>query len=256
MVNSLLLLSGIGMIIIGLITPIYYWRTKRVRVKYFAFGALVWFFAFIAKIIMDLTISGSIGSYLFGIGTIAYVIVYGLYIGLRTGLFESGFSYVFALKIKLQNITKKQAIAFGLGFGCFEALFIGFFSFINILFYVLNPSIINILPEQQAELITQMLNQSTWTVPAAIIERIAVIIIHVFTTLLVFYSLKISNKKYLCYSIGFKTIVDGIIPALGIYIGAGTITGLYLMEIPFIGLGIISLFGIKWISSKWGEKDT
>jgi len=256
MVNSLLLLSGIGMMSIGLIIPIYYWRTKKVRIKYFAFGALVWFLAFLAKIIMDLTISGSIGSYLFGIGTVAYVIIYGLYVGLRTGLFESGFSYIFALKTKLQNITKKQAIAFGLGFGCFEALFIGFFSFINILFYVLNPSIINILPEQQAELVKSMLNQSTWTVPAAIIERIAVIIIHVFTTLLVFYSLKISNKKYLWYSIGFKTIVDGIIPALSIYVGSSTITGLYLMELPFIGLGIISFYGIKWISSKWGEKDT
>lgn len=241
--------------LIALIIPIYYWRTRKVRVKYFAFGALVWFIAIMVKILMDLTISGVIGFYLFGIGTLAYVLGYGIYVGLRTGLLESGFTYIFAIKKKLENITKKQAIAFGIGFGCFEALFIGFFSFLNILVYILIPGLISTLPEQQATLVNSMLNQSTWTIPAAIIERIAVIIIHVFTTLLVFYSLKKSDKKYLWYSIGFKTIVDGIIPALNVYIGAGTITGLYLMELPFIGLGIISVYGILWITKKWGEKN-
>ncbi len=256
MVNSLLLLSGIGMMIIGLIIPIYYWRTRKVGIKYFAFGALVWFIAIIVKILMDLTISGSIGSYLLSTGTLAYAIGYGIYVGLRTGLFESGFTYIFALKKKLQKITKKQAIAFGIGFGCFEALFIGFFSFINILFYVLFPGIINTLPTEQAELVSQSLNQSTLTIPAAIFERISVIIIHIFTTLLVFYSLKISNKKYLWYSLGFKSIVDGIIPALSIYVGTNTVTSLYLIELPFIGLALLSLYGIKLINKKWGEIDS
>ncbi len=256
MVNNLLLLSGIGMMLVGLIIPIYYWKTKKVRIKFFAYGAVVWFIAFVAKVLMDLTISGSISSYLLSISSISYAIGYGIYVGLRTGLFESGFTYIFAIKKKLQNITKKQAIAFGIGFGCFEAFFIGFFSFINILFYVLNPNLINILPVQQAELVNNALNQSSLTIPAAIIERISVIIIHIFTTLLVLYSIKIENKRYLWYSIGFKTIVDGTIPALSIYIGTGTITGLYLIELPFIGLAILSIFGMKIIFKKWGENNS
>jgi len=255
MVNNLLLISGIGMMLVGIIIPICYWKTKKVSVKFFAFGAALWIFAITLKIIMDLTISPFLSSYLFEFGTVLFVILYGFYVGFRTGIFESGLTYIIAIKTKLKNLNYKQAFALGLGFGGFEAAVIGFLSFINILVFVVSPDIINLVPDEaQRQVLITSLNQPTILVGVGILERIVIIPIHVFTTLLVFYTIKSGDKKYLFSSIGFKTIVDGIIPALQVYVGTQTVLSSYLMELPFIGLGIIAIGGIFWIKKLWNEK--
>jgi len=44
-----------------------------------------------------------------------------------------------------------------------------------------------------------------------------------------------------------------IIPALNVYVGSETIAGIYLMELPFMGLGLIALYGIFWMKKIWSE---
>lgn len=255
MVNAWLLLSGIGMMLAGILFPIYWWRTQKVPVKYFGYGAVLWIIAMTPKILLDLTISPALQTYALGYGIEAFVIITGIYIGLRTGLFESGFTYLAGLKTKLKNVTFKQAVAFGLGFGGFEAFITGALSFLNIYLFVVMPDLVNQLPETQKELIVQQLNQSTWIVIAPIMERVFVIFIHVFATLLVFYALKTARRRYLLYSIGYKSIVDGIIPFLQVYVGSQTLLGVYVMELPFVGLGCIALAGIWWTKKRWSDDD-
>jgi len=251
MVNNLLLLSGIGMMILGVLIPIYYWRTKKVAVKYFAFGAGVWILAISAKVMMDLTITASFNSYFIGFGTLVFVIAYGLYLGLRTGFLESGLTYFAAIKTKLKNMNFKQVTAFGLGFGCFEAAVIGFFSFINILTFVLAPDLITTLPESQQSIVLEQLNQQTWVVGAAIVERLATIAIHVFTTVLVFYAIRSMNKKYLWISIGFKALLDGMIPAITYLYNPTTIWDWYSIEFLILALGFVAYFGYKNMKELW-----
>ena len=253
MVNAWLLLSGIGMMLVGILFPIYWWRTQKVPVKYFGYGAVLWILAIAPKILLDLTITPSMTPYLATYGTEALVIITGIYVGLRTGLFESGFTYLAGLKTKLKKVTYKQAIAFGLGFGGFEALSLGVLSFINIYSFVALPELINQVPVETQTVLLQQLNQSTWVVPAAVMERAFTIFMHVFCSLLVFYALKQAQKKYLYYSIGYKTLVDAIIPALQVYIGTQTVVGIYLIESPFIVLGLFSILGIRWIRQHWGD---
>ena len=254
MVNSWLLLSGIGMMLVGIIPVLWWWRTRKVSLKYFVFGAILWILAILPKVILDGTITPSLNQYLYGFGTVVFVITTGLYIGLRTGLFESGFTYLAALKTTLKQVTYKEAVAVGLGFGCFEAFALGVTSFINIVFFVLIPDLINQVPLEAQEAVLQQLNQSTLIVPAAVIERVFIIIVHVFTTLLVFYAIQQHQRKYLWYSIGFKTLVDGVLPALHVYIGMQTITGIYLIELCIIALGLFALVGNRWIQKLWKEK--
>ncbi len=253
MVNAWLLLSGIGMMLVGILFPIYWWRTQKVPVKYFGYGAVLWVLAIAPKILLDLTITPSMTSYLATYGTEVLVIVTGIYVGLRTGLFESGFTYLAGLKTKLKKVTYKQAIAFGLGFGGFEALSLGALSFINIYAFVTLPELINQLPAESQAVYLQQLNQSTWVVSAAILERIFIIFVHVFCSLLVFYSLRQAQRKYLYYSIGYKTLVDALVPALQVYIGTTTVVGIYLLESPFIALGLFSILGIRWIHQRWSD---
>ena len=248
MVNDLLLLSGIGMMTLGVLIPIYYWRKEKVPVKYFGFGAAVWLLAISIKAMMDLTITNTFISYFSG--SVA-VIVYGLYLGLRTGFLESGLTYFAAIKTKLKNMKFKQATAFGIGFGCFEAVAIGFFSFINILAFVLAPELINTIPQDQQNVLISQLNQPTWMVGVAIIERFATIAIHVFTTILVFYAIKSKDKKYLFISIGFKALLDGMIPVISTYINPTTLIEWYSIEFIIISLGFIAYFGYRQIKELW-----
>ena len=251
MVNAWLLLPGVGMMLIGIIPAIWWWRTKKVPVKYFAFGAILWIIAIAPKVLMDLTITPSLRDYTLAYGTEVFVIVTGIYVGLRTGLFESGFTYIAGLKTKLKNVNFNQAMAFGLGFGGFEAFILGFLSFISIAIFLAIPSLLEQLSAEQL----QQLNQSTWIIFAPIMERGFTILIHIFAALLVFYAIRTAQKRYLWYSIGYKTIVDGIIPALTTYIGSQTLTGVYTMELPFIGLGVIAAGGILWIKRIWRDKN-
>ncbi len=142
-------------------------------------------------------------------------------------------------------------MAFGTGFGAVEALVVGFASFLNILIFVLMPEIIATLPvEMQAEL-TGQLSLSTLFIFPAIIERIAAILLHVFASVLVVYSVRSGQLKYLGYSIIYKTVVDGIIPFLVYTINPSvSLANSYIIEIPFIILGAVGYFGIKWLKKK------
>lgn len=242
------------MMLVGVVPAIWWWRKKKVPVKYFAFGAVVWVIAVAPKFLMDFTVTPLLYDYFEIFGTAVIVVIMGAYVGLRTGLFESGFTYIAGVKTKLKNVDFDKAVAFGLGFGGFEAFILGFFSSISFALFIAMPDLVNQFPEAQRDIVVRQLNYSTWIIFAPILERVFIILIHIFAALLVFYAIRSVRKRYLWYSIGYKSIVDGIIPALTTYIGSQTLVGIYTMELPFIGLGIIALAGIIWIEKRWGDK--
>ncbi|HEC81825.1 MAG TPA: YhfC family intramembrane metalloprotease [Thermoplasmatales archaeon] len=255
MVNPWLMFAGIGMILVGFVPAIWWFNKKKVSARYFFLGALVWFIAITPKIIMDVTVTPPLNSYLTNFGTMFFAVTLGLYVGLRTGLFESGFIYLVGLKTKLKHVAFDEAVAFGLGFGGVEAVLLGFQSFLTILSFTVMPDLISQIPETQRGVIVQQLSQSTWVIFAPILERGMTLLIHVFASILVFYAIHTSVKRYLLYSIGYKTIVDGIIPALSVYVGSSTLTSIYLMEMPVAGLGLIAAGGILWVRSRWRNLD-
>ncbi len=248
----MLLLSGIGMILVGILIPLYWKRKTHVRLNYFLWGAGVWIIAVAVKIVMDYTITQPLSLYMQPYGLLTVLLVMGLYVGLRTGILESGFSYLAILKTRLKEMNYKQGIAFGIGFGSIEALFLGITSFLNILMFVLFPDIITMLPEAFQAVIISQLNASSWIIFGPIIERIFIVFIHVFSTLLVLYAVRKKATGYLMLSILFKTLVDGIIPWLVYSLQPITeLPNAYIIEIPFIILAIIAYFGIKWIKPKF-----
>jgi uncharacterized membrane protein YhfC len=247
MVNPYLLIAQIGMILVGLVA-IFWWKSKKkVGWKYFGFGALVWIIAISLKVAMDLTITPSIAAVLNSYGTAVLIAGIGLYVGLRTGFFESGFSYIVIAKTRFRKMNLNQAMAFGIGFGSIEAIFLGLSGAINIVVFILNPSLVSSLPAAtQASL-----DLPTITVLAPIIERIFTLLIHVFSSLLVVYAVVNGKIRYLWYSILFKSLVDGMIPALTSLVNTATVVGLYEIEIPIAILGIFSFYGIKRASRKF-----
>jgi uncharacterized membrane protein YhfC len=252
MANPFLLLSGIGMMLVAVIAFLY-WR-KKAALKFFAYGAIIWVLAIAVKIAMDLTITGYIQYALMNAYTlVTYLIIMGFYVGIRTGLFESGFTYITVLKTKLKKMSFNEAMAFGIGFGGIEAFLLGFFSFINILALIISPDLISTLPADQQEYILGQLNMSTLIIFAPIIERTATMLIHIFAALLVVYSVKQKKFVYFIASFLYKTVVDGMVPLLAFYIGT-TMLDVYLIEIPIVILGLIGYLGIVWIKKKYPKR--
>jgi uncharacterized membrane protein YhfC len=181
------MLGGVGMVLVGILFPLYWSRKTKVNLNFFFWGAGVWILAITAKILLDMTITPFINQSILPYGLTAILIVSGLYVGLRTGLFESGFSYLAILKTKLRKMTFNQGIAFGIGFGAVEAIFLGVTSFLNVLVFVLFPDLINLLPEVQAMALLAQLDSSTLLIFAPIIERAVLMFIHIFSSILVLY---------------------------------------------------------------------
>jgi len=245
--NPWLIFGPLGMILVGL-SSILFWRLKRhVSIKYFIFGGLVWFIAIIPKFVMDYTVTPilrvwSVNSF----GWLVALIVIGAYVGFRTGVFECGFTFLAFSKSHLREISLDDATAFGIGFGAFEAIFIAVPSLIQIAAFILNPSLLDMLPPTQRQLIEAQLSLPTWTVPAPIIERLFTLFVHLFTTLLIFISVTQRKLSYFLSAFLYKSILDALVPYIQTIVKPDTTVGIYTAEIWVAILGLVAITGTYW----------
>jgi uncharacterized membrane protein YhfC len=247
MVNPYLLISPLGMILVGVIALFYWYRKTRVSWRYFGFGALIWVIAIGIKLLMDFTVTTPFYLFLYSYGALAALLGLSLYLGLRTGLLESGLSYLGVKYTDFRTMNLHQALAFGIGFGAIEAIALGVQTLLNLVIFILDPSLAATLsPAQQASL-----NAPTIVAFAAIIERAFVLLIHVFASVLVVYSVVSGMIRYLVYSVLYKTLVDGMLPALTTYINSSTVTGIYQIEIPIAVLGTLAYLGTRWVMRRY-----
>jgi len=244
-VNPFLSIAGFGMIAVGLLAVILWRRRSKVEWRYFVLGAVVWVAAILVKVIMDLTVTAALANFLKDFGTSFYLIAIGVYVGLRTGLLESGFSYFLALK-KLRNMSWKEAFAFGVGFGGIEAIILGLQN-ISLLVFYFNPSLVELLPESSQK----ALSMQSIVVFAPIMERIFTLVVHILALLLAIYSAITGKFKYLIASILYKTLLDGIVPALPYLFDITTVQGVYLAEVPIAAIGIFSFVIIRLLNKKY-----
>ncbi|RLI97226.1 MAG: hypothetical protein DRO99_03300 [Candidatus Aenigmatarchaeota archaeon] len=252
-INPLLMTSGIGMILIGIVSIAYWKRRTGVKWKVFLFGMLIWAVAITAKSVMDITVTVPLQEAMLAYGGITGILAgMGLYVGIRTGLLESGLSYIGVKKSSLK-MGFDDAMAFGIGFGAIECIIIGAGSFANILIFILMPETLATFPLDVRQVIIEQLSMSTLFVVPAIAERVFTVLIHAFTSVLAIYALNSGKPGYLWYSVGFKALVDGMIPAMVFFMKPGTsILGAFVIEVPIMVLAIVSFYGIKYARRmKW-----
>ncbi|UCD03164.1 MAG: YhfC family intramembrane metalloprotease [Candidatus Aenigmatarchaeota archaeon] len=255
MINPIFILSGIGMMLVGIV-PVLWWRYRTlVPWRYFATGALVWLIAITVKVAMDLTVTIFFVNWLTGIYTaLGIAIISGAYVGLRTGLLESGFGYLAVLRGKLKDMTFRQAFAFGMGFGASEAFVLGMLSFLNIAVLLAFPQVLDLLtPIQRAGLLEQ-LTLPPILVLAPIIERAFTLAVHIFCMVLVVQSVKTGKASYFIVSFLFKTALDGALPFLTMNFDLTSVLGVYYIESFVAVMGLISAVGLFWLKSRYGER--
>lgn len=247
MISWLNLLSGLGMITVGAGAMAYWYYKKRVSPLYFLIGAVLWAAAIAIKVIMDLTISAILSQQAMIIfAPLAAMLILGLYYGLRTGILESGISYLAVRFTKLSKSGFDEAIALGIGFGGTEAVLLGLLSLVNVAALLMMPELVATLPASALEQFTLIM------VPVPIIERLFTLFCHVFATVLVVYAARFNDLKWLGLSIFFKTLLDGmLLPFNYLLAGMGTIARIGIIEVFVVAMGIIGLAGLFWIRKKW-----
>jgi uncharacterized membrane protein YhfC len=233
--------------------PMLYWRnTRAVSAAPFFFGMILWIAAIVPKFAIDLTIGESINSLATTLGATGALIFIGLYVGLRTGAFESGLSYLAFLKSKLRNATHDEAIGFGLAFGGIEAIILGIGSFLNILVFVLNPSLMEQIPLSQREGVLSALNAPSIMVFAPIIERASSILIHLFATMLIYAA--IINHRPLLFLISFlyRATIDAMVPGFNLLVSTSPdpFLATYAIESVIAIYGLLGLLGVRRLQSK------
>ena len=242
--SPMLLLAGLGMMAIGLLPIIYWHRKTGAAWKVFGIGAVSWLSAILAKAVMDIYLTSSVATYLQTFGAVSSSAALGVYFGVRTGIFENGFSFMWARRMQLRRSSFDEAVAFGIGFAGVEALGLGLSSFLNILLILIYPSLMTQLPSSTLELLSAQFSLGPVIVGAPIIERCSTLLIHSFAATLVFATLNGNGWKFFWGAVAYKSIVDGVIPSLNLFLSSSTLSGLYFAELPFVLLALMGYLGM------------
>lgn len=238
------------MMAVGILGIVYWGKTRHVTATPFVFGGILWLAAIAPKAAIDLTIGGAINSWANStLGALGAFIFISLYAGLRTGAFESGFSYLAFLKTRLRNATCDEAVGFGLAFGGTEAILLGLGSFLNIALFLLNPSLIEQVPAAQREALVAALNAPSAMVFAPVIERASTILVHVFATVLVYAAVVSQNPRFFWASFLYRTAIDAMVPGFGSLLreSPNPVLTTYAIELVVAIYGLLGLLGLRWL---------
>jgi hypothetical protein len=246
MLSWLYLLQGAGMMLVGVAAIAVWYLKKHVDVRYFLYGAVLWAAAIAVKVVMDFTITQPLNSFALSVPPIVVALsVMSLYFGLRTGILESGIAYIAVIKTKLSQATYDEAVALGLGFGGIEAILLGAYALYSTFLIVQPYEAIGLIPLFSFD------PQALLAIPIPIVERAFVLACHVFATVLVVYAVWHAELKWLCASIIYKTVGDGALIPLKLYLGSMGLYGGWLIELFYGGMAIIALIGLWWLKKRY-----
>jgi uncharacterized membrane protein YhfC len=235
------------MMAVAIIAVAYWYSKKHPKAVYFAYGALFWGIAIAIKLVMDFTVSQPFYAWLYSSLPIdAAVLATGLYLGLRTGILENGVVFLGTKYSKLKEMSFNDAVAVGIGFGGIEALLLGILSLLTITTLLFQPNLVLIMPLSSQDQLKPIF------IPIPIIERLFVLLGHVFATVLAIYAVKLADIKWLAISVIYKTLIDGPLPLFNHYLGYMGANLFFPVEAYLVVLGIIGLAGLYWFGKKYG----
>jgi uncharacterized membrane protein YhfC len=242
-------LGSIGMLVVAL-GYLAYAMVSRLPWKYLGLGAICWFATvFLKSILASFTSQSLYQSFYQQLDWNLAGPLFFLYIGLLTGITEVLLVWLVLRYSRLGSASWKMALAFGIGFGVFEAFLLG----VN--------GVVNLQLTAQSDLNT--LSRSTWTNIllagnplvglAPISERFFTILIHIFCNVALFYGVNKNEWRWLLIAFLIKTGVDTV---AGFAQNWGSLYDpihIWLFEGIIIAFGLLSLAGIYWIFKRYPD---
>lgn len=198
--------SALGMIAVALVAVIAFRRRSRASWAAFGIGALAWTVGVAAKIAWAVPTNKLVLAFFDAhLGRLAAPVSW-LYIGLLTGVFEVGATWIFVRATRIRTASRADATAFGIGFGAFEAALLGLFALaivaVTALFWSKLPH------EVQTALAAK--HSSRWMLAFPILERAYCIVAHAVSCILVVEAVQQKRPRWLAASFVYKTLLDGI----------------------------------------------
>ena len=174
----------------------------------FGIGALAWTVGVAAKIAWAVPTNKPILAFFDAhLGRLGAPVSW-LYIGLLTGVFEVGATWIFVRATRLRTASRADATAFGIGFGAFEAALLALASLavlaVAALFWSRLPH------AAQTALASRGRASSWWMLVLPIVERAYCIVAHAVSCILVVEAVQQKRARWLAAAFVYKTLLDGI----------------------------------------------
>jgi uncharacterized membrane protein YhfC len=249
-VSPFVLLSGIGMILVGAGYVIYA-AARRLGWGYLGLGAGVWIATVVLKFVWAVPANPPIYAALTGaLPEAAATVVFSIYVGALTGIFEVLGTWLLLRYTKLGRVPWGRALAFGIGFGAIEALLLGANSVIGVVTAIISPSALSL------EALEQIARQTTVLyIAAPVWERFFTVLIHIFANVCLFYGIVRGQARWLWVPFVFKSAIDAV-AAWAQFGLLSTIGGLWIVEGIVAAFGLAGWLGTRWIGAHYPEVET
>ncbi len=235
------LLGGLGMILVALVFVIYA-ASHRLGWGYMGLGALLWTGSVAVKFALAIPLNPVlyqaiyVPDHLFAPGSL----LFDLYVGALTGLTEVLLTWLLLRYTRLGKVGWGKALAFGIGFGAFEALLLGISNFAGALTGMLAPQSVG---PAIGSLVA--LNNPLYGL-ASVVERIFTIFVHILSNVLLFYGVAKVQSRWLWVSFAYKSGFDAIAGFAQMW-GVAQLSHLWLIEGFVVLFGLAGIWGIRRI---------
>lgn len=240
--NPFILITGSGEIAVALLFTLYWKRKHDISWGFFGWGALAWVVGVAVKFAVGTLIGDGVLSFLERTFP-KYIAdpLSWLFAGSLTGIFEGGGALLFVAITRVKNADWKQAVAFGNGFGSFEALLLGLFTLVVTLVGLFSPQ--SLPPEALSQLQLPPGNVWLW-VAVGPVERVLAITVHIFSAVLAVYAWRARRWGYFGLSVLYKTAGDAV-GAFGLmsYGALETLSRIWTLEAILFLIALVGWWG-------------
>jgi uncharacterized membrane protein YhfC len=245
-VSPIALVGGLGMIVVAL-AFFGYAFAKRLGAAYVGLGALAWLVTVAVKVAIALPANGWVHQKTQLLRAPWGDIVFNVYIGLLTGITEVAMVWLFLRYTRFGRARWPQVVAFGIGFGAFEALLVGLGSLLSV---ALAMAIPDKFPKAALDQIVESGHLSIQLAPIS--ERFFAVVGHLATNVMLFYGASRRAPRWFWLAFVYKSAIDA---AAAFYLqGQGTtisLVRLWTMEVVVAVWSIAGLLIIQWIARRY-----
>lgn len=245
--SPLVLLPGAGMMLVAL-AFIGYALVRRLGWGYLALGGLAWVVSVALKLLWSSSFNASVYHALTReLPEAPGMIIFYVYVGALTGVFEVSLVWLTMRYTRLGQAPWKKALAFGMGFGALEALLLGFSSFATALTGLVAPEQ---LPD--AVLTQLVLANNVLYGMAPIVERLATILVHILSNVLLFYAAVSRQPRWYWSAFLYKTAFDSV-AAFAQFWGLETVGRIWTIEAVILVFGLVGWWGTRRLAQRYPD---
>lgn len=248
--SAWVLLPGLGMSLVAIIFILYSLRNGGTW-RYLGLGALAWIVTVAVKFAIAAAINPVVSKAIFSQGAFWSPgnLVFYIYLGSLTGWTEVLLTWLLLRKKRMGLTPWRKVLAFGVGLGTVEALLLGLSSLSVMSAALLAPQTI---PAQTMG--TIMISSNPFYSLGPVAERFAVIIVHIFCNVLIFYSLLSSKVRWMWLSFAYKSLIDTIAAFAQVW-GVETVAKLWTIEAVIIVFGLAAGWGTGQIRKQYRKAE-